>query len=92
MPIGDDVLETGILGRCEDCGDYVLVRDDGGEWHIDDLWRKQHLYGRRVRIVAKRSGFNTLYVKRIEPLVPHPDDPDPRGLLARLWGWLSGSG
>ncbi|WP_081643300.1 DUF5818 domain-containing protein [Sphingobium bisphenolivorans] len=67
MPLGTRHDETGWLNNR--AGQWILRRDDGGEWHLDVgfllSWRSRNLLGRRVVITGKRSGFNLLDVEKI---------------------------
>ena len=46
----------------------VLLVDGGGEWDVDLLWRHRRLLGRRVRVQGRRSGFNLLDARTVEPI------------------------
>lgn len=59
------VTETGRLLRKGT--ELVLVRDDGGTWHLDAPRRADALLGRRVRITATRIGFDRLSVEDLMP-------------------------
>ncbi len=65
MPRGSQHELIGLLlGE----GVYPVLRlADGGEWRLDVGGRYHHLLGRKVRVLGRRSEFDMLDVKRIEP-------------------------
>jgi hypothetical protein len=64
MPLYTPIDETGILMR--ENGIAVLVMPGGGRWRLEVVKRiKPEMWGRRVRVIGTRDGFDLIAVKKL---------------------------